>query len=174
MHCRAGLGRTGTLIGLYLMHKYRCSSRIAIAWLRLCRPGSIVGEQQQFMEEMDDELPAIMRRAKPYRDEPVIFQPLTKGKKGYNINDDLSKAKDAYKARNPDLEASPVRKKPAYGKPSSILATPTRGGKKSYLDSSESPSSEKNEEDIGASYIRQYYLKKYGSATKGFKPTWQQ
>lgn len=54
VHCRAGLGRTGTLIGLYLMSKYDVDARAAIAWLRLCRPGSVVGNQQQFMTEIEE------------------------------------------------------------------------------------------------------------------------
>lgn len=45
VHCRAGLGRTGTLIGLYMMYKHGFTAKQAIAWLRLCRPGSVVGEQ---------------------------------------------------------------------------------------------------------------------------------
>ena len=53
VHCRAGLGRTGTLIGLYIMHKYGASAKEAIAWLRLCRQGSVVGDQQTFMEQME-------------------------------------------------------------------------------------------------------------------------
>lgn len=52
IHCRAGLGRTGTLIGLYIMYKHGWSAKQAIAWLRLCRPGSVVGEQQQFMQDI--------------------------------------------------------------------------------------------------------------------------
>ena len=45
VHCRAGLGRTGTLIGLYIMYKNYWDAATTIAWLRLCRPGSVVGDQ---------------------------------------------------------------------------------------------------------------------------------
>ncbi|KAA3678347.1 cell division cycle 14 [Paragonimus westermani] len=46
----AGLGRTGTLIGCYLMKHYQFTSHEAIAWCRICRPGSIIGPQQQWMD----------------------------------------------------------------------------------------------------------------------------
>ncbi|KAL1396823.1 hypothetical protein pipiens_020161 [Culex pipiens pipiens] len=49
VHCKAGLGRTGTLIGAYLIKHYNFSALEAIAWLRLCRPGSVIGHQQQWM-----------------------------------------------------------------------------------------------------------------------------
>ena len=39
VHCRAGLGRTGTLIGLWLMRRHAFAAREAIAWLRIVRPG---------------------------------------------------------------------------------------------------------------------------------------
>ncbi|XP_067271897.1 dual specificity protein phosphatase CDC14AB isoform X2 [Pseudorasbora parva] len=51
VHCKAGLGRTGTLIGCYLMKHYRFSAAEAIAWIRVCRPGSIIGPQQNYLEE---------------------------------------------------------------------------------------------------------------------------
>uniref|UniRef100_A0A6Q2X612 Cell division cycle 14A n=1 Tax=Esox lucius TaxID=8010 RepID=A0A6Q2X612_ESOLU len=51
VHCKAGLGRTGTLIGCYLMKHYRFTAAEAIAWIRVCRPGSVIGPQQHFLEE---------------------------------------------------------------------------------------------------------------------------
>lgn len=49
VHCKAGLGRTSTLIALYLMKHYRFCASDAIAWLRIVRPGSVLGPQQQFL-----------------------------------------------------------------------------------------------------------------------------
>mmetsp|Transcript_67238 Transcript_67238/g.218963 ORF Transcript_67238/g.218963 Transcript_67238/m.218963 type:complete len:405 (-) Transcript_67238:343-1557(-) len=52
IHCKAGLGRTGTLIGLYAMKHLRFPARAFIGWNRICRPGSILGPQQQFLVDM--------------------------------------------------------------------------------------------------------------------------
>ncbi|CAF0923882.1 unnamed protein product [Adineta ricciae] len=51
VHCKAGLGRTGTLIGAYLMKHYKFTAAEIIAWLRICRPGSVIGPQQNYLEE---------------------------------------------------------------------------------------------------------------------------
>ncbi|XP_059197548.1 dual specificity protein phosphatase CDC14AB [Centropristis striata] len=51
VHCKAGLGRTGSLIGCYMMKHYRFTAAEAIAWIRICRPGSVIGPQQNFLEE---------------------------------------------------------------------------------------------------------------------------
>ena len=47
----AGLGRTGSLIGCYLMKHYRLTAAETMAWLRICRPGSVIGPQQQWLVE---------------------------------------------------------------------------------------------------------------------------
>ncbi|XP_069891932.1 dual specificity protein phosphatase CDC14B isoform X2 [Dipodomys merriami] len=49
VHCKAGLGRTGTLISCYIMKHYRMTAAETIAWVRICRPGSVIGPQQQFL-----------------------------------------------------------------------------------------------------------------------------
>mmetsp|Transcript_82889 Transcript_82889/g.173553 ORF Transcript_82889/g.173553 Transcript_82889/m.173553 type:complete len:474 (+) Transcript_82889:231-1652(+) len=56
VHCKAGLGRTCTLIALYAMKHYRFPARAFIGWNRICRPGSILGPQQQFLSDMQQEM----------------------------------------------------------------------------------------------------------------------
>jgi len=49
VHCKAGLGRTGSLIAAYAMKHYKFLAPDFIGYIRLCRPGSVLGPQQQFL-----------------------------------------------------------------------------------------------------------------------------
>lgn len=60
VHCRAGLGRTGTVIACYLMYKFGMEAKTAIAWVRMCRPGSIIGNQQLFLDRLKPKLTNLM------------------------------------------------------------------------------------------------------------------
>ena len=54
IHCKAGLGRTGTLIGLYAMKHYKFPAAAFIGWIRVVRPGSILGPQQYYLLDMEE------------------------------------------------------------------------------------------------------------------------
>eukprot|EP00945_MAST-04E_sp_MAST-4E-sp1_P003209 g3209.t1 len=64
IHCKAGLGRTGTLIGAYLMKHHDFSPKEAISWMRIVRPGSVIGPQQHFLEQI---APQMKRLGERYR-----------------------------------------------------------------------------------------------------------
>ena len=49
VHCKAGLGRTGCLIGAYLIYRHGFSANEVIAFMRFMRPGMVVGPQQHWL-----------------------------------------------------------------------------------------------------------------------------
>ena len=49
MHCKAGLGRTGVLICAYMIKHFGFTAEEAIGYIRICRPGSVIGPQQKFL-----------------------------------------------------------------------------------------------------------------------------
>ncbi|KAL4462058.1 hypothetical protein ABPG74_000903 [Tetrahymena malaccensis] len=56
VHCKAGLGRTGSLIAMYAMKHYRFPAADFIGWIRIARPGSILGPQQYYLNERQQEM----------------------------------------------------------------------------------------------------------------------
>ncbi|CAB3229724.1 unnamed protein product [Arctia plantaginis] len=64
VHCKAGLGRTGSLIGCYLIKHYKMTSHEAIGWMRICRPGSVIGHQQGWLEQLE---PWLIKQGNIYR-----------------------------------------------------------------------------------------------------------
>mmetsp|Transcript_4965 Transcript_4965/g.10684 ORF Transcript_4965/g.10684 Transcript_4965/m.10684 type:complete len:710 (+) Transcript_4965:238-2367(+) len=53
IHCKAGLGRTGVLICCYIMKHYRFTAEEVIGYIRVCRPGSVIGPQQNFLRDVE-------------------------------------------------------------------------------------------------------------------------
>ncbi|BBN20019.1 hypothetical protein Mp_8g15730 [Marchantia polymorpha subsp. ruderalis] len=56
VHCKAGLGRTGVLIGCYIMKHYRFTCTEVLGYLRMVRPGSVIGPQQHYLRDMQKRL----------------------------------------------------------------------------------------------------------------------
>lgn len=49
VHCKAGLGRTGCLIGAHLIYTHGFTANECIGYMRMVRPGMVVGPQQHWL-----------------------------------------------------------------------------------------------------------------------------
>ncbi|CAI5519525.1 unnamed protein product [Closterium sp. Naga37s-1] len=74
IHCKAGLGRTGVLVGCYLMKHCGMTARQAIAYTRLVRPGSVIGQQQHFLALMH---PRMARAGEEFRRKTRALSPFS-------------------------------------------------------------------------------------------------
>eukprot|EP00111_Clytia_hemisphaerica_P020891 TCONS_00061609-protein len=61
VHCHAGLGRTATMIGSYMLKHFNFNARAVCGWLKVCRRGSVMGPQHFFLDKYQAELENIKR-----------------------------------------------------------------------------------------------------------------
>jgi len=53
LHCKAGLGRTGVMLGCYASDHYEVDGRSFHGWVRMCRPGTVqTTEQERYLRKM--------------------------------------------------------------------------------------------------------------------------
>ncbi|XP_017682723.1 PREDICTED: dual specificity protein phosphatase CDC14A isoform X3 [Lepidothrix coronata] len=107
VHCKAGLGRTGTLIACYIMKHYKFTHAEAIAWIRICRPGSIIGPQQHFLEEKQAMLWLEGDHIRSKQKQRVVDENINRVLCGLNdisISDSLKKVQDLDQYRENDFE----------------------------------------------------------------------
>ena len=98
VHYKAGLGRTGTLIAIYAMKHYRFPGRAFIGYIRICRPGSILGPQQAFLVQEQEKyfkLGDQYRAKKGISDNLIIKDIIEKGDigQGNRLNKEKKKKK---------------------------------------------------------------------------------
>ncbi|ODQ63881.1 phosphatases II, partial [Nadsonia fulvescens var. elongata DSM 6958] len=106
VHCKAGLGRTGCLIGAHLIYTYGFTANEVISYMRFLRPGMVVGPQQHWLylhqnefrdwkrtlmvSEIPDPSLAGYSSLVPYHSQQASLVPHTPEKLGLNVQQNHS------------------------------------------------------------------------------------
>ena len=74
VNCKAG---DGTLMSLYLVLRHGFTAREVMGWLRIMRPGSVIGEQQHYLclLEAEEEHHAQTPRLEPASSDGMVWAP---------------------------------------------------------------------------------------------------
>lgn len=136
VHCKAGLGRTGCLIGAYLIYRYGFTANEIIAFMRFMRPGMVVGPQQHWLhlnqgtfrswwikEECEREMRA--RIEKEIREKYSSMVPTTPTKKSARLNSGIVSTPPNASRRAPLSEVDNERN--SLGVQEDCLPAPTPG-----------------------------------------------
>lgn len=140
VHCKAGLGRTGTCIGAYIMKHYRMTAPEVIAWMRMCRPGMVIGPQQKFLQDIQ---PIMWQEGEMMRISPNVRPaPMTIDTQQYQQEHHEVNTPDAVQGRPGQADALLSRRnqtsgttKPAPVTPDTSIGSSTATGPLVYFDS---------------------------------------
>ncbi|KAL4426827.1 hypothetical protein ABPG77_006613 [Micractinium sp. CCAP 211/92] len=102
VHCKAGLGRTGVLICSYMIKHFGFSAEEAMGYIRVCRPGSVIGPQQHYLAHYG---PALQRLGEEMRAAKGLAAPNGR----IEIRADATGAAQARPAPRAPAQASPQR-----------------------------------------------------------------
>lgn len=102
MHCKAGLGRTGVLICAYMIKHFGFSAEEAMGYIRVCRPGSVIGPQQHYLAHYG---PALQRLGEEMRAAKGLAAP--NGPARFELRADATASAQARPA--PPAPSSPQR-----------------------------------------------------------------